>query len=635
MSKRQLSFNLALLAAVLLHLHRLHAADLCDPNRKFCGRLLIIIEGAGEILPYKKGTDEHESAGESITSRYAYSIFETFRRNNPKGTPSCSIIVSSDPQLKQKVEKNLSKTTKQESGFLGVIPSSVESIEELLSDDSHVSLIQSAIDKLSQCPECKSLTGTDRAGVVLPFLKTEIFIVSENAEASGGIPLWTRNDQEGSLEDWQRLNDRKTFGPDSLKRLRDRFGAGVVQFFIETCKGAAMASRFTITDAGCSCYLSATNARTFISASPNRRSIFVPTSSASARRDVDAFRGDAIHGAVSVTDLAAQMWPLFQRQTVNENDDISEVPLGAKEGASIFAAGNDINPLQPFVYTSADEDAEKILRQLISEDIASLALEKLLEAGFIEQLPPAFEVPTGKSNADLTKLLTITKKLRHSYPLYTNGKTKQSLGKESSFADYLKKFRQCTKMTNPQPAVCATIRDLILVAAKGSAAGNRQTKADISLVVRRDEFLKEFDDQDAPSLIKRYEKEEITPTDLFMRLTTLHRHYWIFRQELLSYANNYYHHEWPSASVQAYREMNHQFQMGLYLAQQAFFPLLLKNALEVRVARIEEAAKLLAIHGDEIKGLDAKAELRQLENDLVCLTAFPLGPAFDAKDKKN
>lgn len=32
----------------------LPATDLCDPNRKFCGRILIIIEGAGEIFLTKK-----------------------------------------------------------------------------------------------------------------------------------------------------------------------------------------------------------------------------------------------------------------------------------------------------------------------------------------------------------------------------------------------------------------------------------------------------------------------------------------------------------------------------------------------------------------------------------------------------
>ena len=63
--------------------------------------------------------------------------------------------------------------------------------------------------------------------------------------------------------------------------------------------------------------------------------------------------------------------------------------------------------------------------------------------------------------------------------------------------------------------------------------------------------------------------------------------------------------------------------------------MLRKEALQVRLARIEQAAKLLSAHrNDSITDLNPKDELQKLGNDLNCLTYYPVGPAFD-KIKNN
>jgi len=183
--------------------------------------------------------------------------------------------------------------------------------------------------------------------------------------------------------------------------------------------------------------------------------------------------------------------------------------------------------------------------------------------------------------------------------------------------------------------VCKWISDLIGIATSGTGPHGTQSSDDINVIDRRDDVLKEFEDVDAPLLLKRYKEREITLTTLFVRLRKLWHLYDLFRFTICSYAETHYSHKPPPSLLEALKEMNDEFGQGLWDAQKQFFPLLRKNALEVRVSRIEEAAKLLAIHGDEIKGLNAKEELRLLENELVCLTAFPVGPAFDAKYEKN
>jgi hypothetical protein len=65
-----------------------------------------------------------------------------------------------------------------------------------------------------------------------------------------------------------------------------------------------------------------------------------------------------------------------------------------------------------------------------------------------------------------------------------------------------------------------------------------------------------------------------------------------------------------------------------------YFPLLRSNILELRVCTIDETAKLLALHENDLHELDAKEELRQLKNDLICLTQYLVGAAFDAKYSK-
>src|SRR6266478_4940676 len=77
-------------------------ANPCNPERKFCGRLHIEIQSAGStsgIHPYTKGAEGVDADLTDVGSNFVYSNFHQFRRNDESGTPSYSIVLSSDAKL--------------------------------------------------------------------------------------------------------------------------------------------------------------------------------------------------------------------------------------------------------------------------------------------------------------------------------------------------------------------------------------------------------------------------------------------------------------------------------------------------------------------------------------------------------
>jgi hypothetical protein len=180
---------------------RLHAADLCDPNRPFCGRITIIIVAAGEFENYHgiKGVDSDLT---SSSSSYAYADFHMFRRH--EGAPAYLIVVTSDPKLAARLE-HLPKKIKAEAGFLGTVPASQDAIQDLLSDDPSVSLLQKAVNNFSNNPRCQSLMESQRVDSVLPLLKTEIVIEGHNGLS--GVPLWSNKSETGTATAWAEKAD--------------------------------------------------------------------------------------------------------------------------------------------------------------------------------------------------------------------------------------------------------------------------------------------------------------------------------------------------------------------------------------------------------------------------------------------
>jgi hypothetical protein len=229
------------------------ATDPWSPNRKFCGRLTIIIASAGELeepMPINKAGKTMD-----ILSVHTWANFLQFSGASTAAMPAYSIVMTSDPKLKD-VLNQMSQSEKQTRGFLGVVPASIDSFRDLLSSDSKVSTLERAISRFSENKDCRERMKKEGYDSVLPLLKVEIVIESENSNQQ--IPLWTNRSETGSLKSWASTKHRAVLGKDLLHQLLKRFDGAVVEAFVGACEGADLGKYFQMRDQ-CACYLSATD----------------------------------------------------------------------------------------------------------------------------------------------------------------------------------------------------------------------------------------------------------------------------------------------------------------------------------------------------------------------------------------
>lgn len=614
---------LTALNAVLLCGH-VRAGDPWSPDRKFCGRLSIIIAGAGEAeipaLIDKAGKKQID-----ILSVHTWANFLQFSRANGADMPAYSIVMTSDPKLKN-VLNQMSSSEKQTTGFLGVVPSSIDSFKDLLSSDSKVSILQRAITKFSENRESKELMRQEGCDSVIPLLKVEIVIESENSRNQ--IPLWSTASETGSLEAWERKENPPALTKELIQQLLKRFDGALIETFVAACSAANIAEAF-ITPNKSSCSFSITDHETFWYLS----GVYAPFGAKLGEEGASQEYGTSLQrkflGAPNVASMVPRLLTTnFQRYRVGNDLKVGFDP--------IFAATDRINPLQSFALTSADARAENVLQAFVKEKMGvdSDAAERLLSAGFSESLPPTIQLPpdAATSDPDLRKVLELTAMARKSYAPYLNDIT---IHPDAEFETAITAFKACARRKNAQPDVCSSIFKLMDLADHGTAEGGKQTDEDQILINSSNDFFDDYvKNYQAPSLIARYNKGEITTSILFERLGFSWKKFDDFRAALTSFESERYAEKSPPdlQAKAAFKVMITNYQDAFSAVQKQFFPILLKGTLEVRLARIEESAKLLHLHKNELPSTLANDELRQLGNELACLTYYPVGPAFDKRN---
>lgn len=606
-----------MLFVLLLGTAPAHASDPWDPNRKFCGRLLIIIAAAGE---YYSGSKPKASDAEALDliSTDAYAHFLTLTRTDPKALPGYSIVMTSDPRLITKLSK-LPQSLKEEAGFLGTIPASVDTFENLSSTDGKLSLLQRAIDNFANDKACLVAAASDERIsqgqhlAKLPFLKVEIVIVTSNAGAYDiytGIGLWPHASDSGTHEEWSHMSVYGNKLRDSMvARLMNRLRGALVQTFVTSCAGANIGEKFQVSDE-CSCYLSVTD----------HKALFYPTGGWMILKPNEK-------GAFNISSLATSSFSYFQTYGVR---DMYLGGIIAPGSDAIFGVGHHENALQSFLYNSADARAEMVLKAFAKQQLDGDRPKTLLDGNFAESLPAKVTVTAANmTDPQLRRVLEATENIRKNR--YWSDLHTPMLEFDRQFATSMKAFGRCHQSKRPQPQVCGAIEKLLRVAEVGTLEGGKQTGKERDLIKAFNALFGEIESSHAETLVERYQQGTITISELFARLDSLYKKFMTYREELTLYANHRYDEQLPSDLATALKISSRDFYHAFYSIQKQFFPVLRQNTLEVRLVRIEEAAKLLAIYGDNIVGLDPKEELRQLGNDLICLTAFPVGPAFDAQ----
>lgn len=586
------------------------ASDPCKPDRKFCGRLLLTITGAGE-------TGESIFVGKEkmdYITYYTHLNFLQFSRNNPSDLPSYSIIIHSDPKLKWLIDNTPTKRV-HNAGLLGVVPASRDSFQDFLANDEKTSLLQLAIKKFGSDKGCQALMKSEGLASVLPLLKVEMIVFTENSGQK--IPLWSDKSESGTRDDWYKKDKQQYMDKDLIDQLRTKLGDSVVQTFVASCNGAKIGKLFQTTDQ-CSCFFSTTDSHTLYYAPSTNAPFGAKVSSK------DGISPISIKEDFKTAPNVASMTPglltdLFKYYQSTPLDEIGSDP--------IFASTDRINPLQSFAFNSGDAKAEEVLNYFDRDNIERGRVNKLLTAGFMENLPTPIQIPESevRSDPDLANVLDITNRLRNSYgPILTDTKS----GSGVDFKISMTAFGSCMRRKNPSPDSCGSIFKMVDIAAKGTSDG-KQSRDDYNVVETFNVFLDDYYANDEPNLIAAYNGGKLTISQLFEKLNTSWRKFDSFRQKVTSYAFRYYNGELSAELKSAFDSMKINYQNAFYSAQQEFFPQLRKGVLEVRLARIEEAAKLLHLHKNDLKSANAADELHLLANNLACLTNYPVGPAFD------
>jgi hypothetical protein len=592
-------------------------SDPWDPNRKFCGRLTIHLNGAGEMRPILKDGVEGER---NILGEYAEANFRDLYGGDQTSMPSISLLMSSDLNVQRTINKFAAKERKIFGG--AIFSSSEDAFQEFLSNDIKISLLEKAIDYFAKTDGCKRLMGQEKS--VLPYLKTEIVIETDHAPT--GIPIWSEKNETGSLDSYYQQDHPKVIDSQLLTKLRDRLGRSVVQTFVDACEAVEIAQAIQ-NSSECSCYISTTDENTYITPNADSTSKFSP--------GLTEIKGvndpNPLLESRNAIRMIPKMMGSFQTYTYSPKDGSGR--------ASIFRPCDRINPLLCFVYNSADARADGVLRTLAKEEVEGSLPRQLADANFISDIQSALEIrqkePLANKQTDernsnhiqLNRVLALSGLIRKQWSSITNDAREDA--NDYSYLEFMTRFRKCADRQNP-PEVCGAFSKVFQTAVHGTGASGVQISEDRDLIDGRDELLAAFDRIDVPNLLGRYKTREITLTDLLRQLKQLSDTFELYREKLTKYAKENNGGDLPKELAPAFREMNGSFRSGMYAIQRKFFPILRKEALEVRLSKIEETAKLLDRHRNEMVGtMDLNRELQGLGNDLACLFYYPVGPAFD------
>ena len=588
------------------------AVDQCDPGRKFCGRLLLLICGAGSE-PTEEVPNNITGVKLDNASEFTQATYLQLRKTQADGLPVYTIIMSSDPALRASFNKLPLSMTKH-SGLLGIIPTTIESFERLLTKDSGVSLFERALSKFADAPTCiaqlltessSSLNDAERAALVLSHLKVEIAIMTHNA--GGGIPAWQHDDQNGTRDDWQKLDKLPKIELALLEKLKFRLGDAVVHTFVTACFGDKLGEALTNADQ-CSSYLSATSWAKLVTKDTPPLAFALPK------------QGRELQGRASSSPGSPNVMIMGVGLYLN-----ALMPKNAEDADREF---HNVNPLCSFTTDSTDSTVQRILALLTEVHVDEEKAKKLASAGFKKDVPFTTLPSSDRKDARLEAIFGATAKLRAAYAANTYRTTATTDGPGGDIIEALRPLGSCMDYKNPQPGACKSLSALLDLVSKGSPPGGQQSQFDANLIKEANALSHASGNRrELLNTLDAYRKGDITLSVMSAEMQKLVKTYSDFSEHLQIYC----YRKRRSTPDGAMSLMDASIAKTYFAFLRQLYPLLLNEALQVKCDRIDETAKLLVLHRTELRTMDVDKELRQLSQQLSCLMNYPVGPAFDKR----
>ncbi len=583
--------------------------DPCSRKREFCGRIVLVYNGAGE----DSGIQRPEAAED------ANAAVKAFIGDSPVLVPS--VLFSSDPLVKGGLNLAGDRDVKRlaKSGALKLFPSSRESFDKFMAQDGHLAALK---EKMANSAPCKLLmkTGEDAS----KYIKFEVIIASHSTRELGeggkfrGLPIWDMDTETGTLDDYTRGKRTFVSKPD-FQALYRHFPHSVFQVLICSCDSANVGEMMAPVptespDAIGACYCFAGLVG---------RDVKAPSQSIAEKwRPEDADKGTlASHynnhagngkwsGADSLYEMSLSIFDNFRFEIASQ---------GPLEYADSMFAMNDQekNPLSAFSINSLDLLAAAAFNAGGTTTLARSKLDGSIGnfAAMLAQLETALakEKPTG------------------SLPVTSNKFVNEQLRKQQRFFAIrirLKDYLINCLWEHKVPG-CNNMSALI---SRSDTAGKKEIGNALDTFV---ETLSGFSNESEYFIAKPgiYSPLKADERKRFEHALSKVRN---FREEYLKFQKAL--HDEAEAEGRAGNIRPELETLSAYVAQfeqsfvDAYFPDFVKDCLDQRQQNVLDYVRNIAAKTNlDNTSVDDFKKVKAVRDQVNCLTNFPVGPAFDKK----
>lgn len=585
------------------------ATDPAAP-RDFCGRIVIIYNGAGERKVYEPKT-------EAINTNAA---IKAFIWDSKVLVPS--LVFTSDPAVRDSERL----TALEKTGSTRVMPASIPSFTGALSNRGYLAEVRAQFDN---CEPCKALVkpGED----VSKYLKIEIFVFShsarngtdeKNANKYKGLPSWNSDEEQGSDLDYISTGSpvltQKDFQP-----LYDLFPNALIQSFAATCDSVNVGETIapaddTLPTAGASCYCYAgLVARDLIA--PVRGDIKTDTpiddsgSIIGAHLVSHSSNGKWL-GANSLEELNLSVLNYFRTNArVQDYQSLAD---------SIFETNpKSLNPFDNYAITSLDA----LIARQTKNKVPSAPDLRVATARTKPKTDPEVQRLLSEIGANFVEPNTKANELT---PIATKFLDSQ-VRSQQSFFNQREKLRDYLNncIIDLTQGGCATLNQLI----QGSQ--NRGDKKLANVFRSLGEGIGTFKDRDKFLFGSCANYAPLTNQEQGQFLIALEevKKNWLTFQEFKIEINSaaYDHNVIPQAIAELAsfsKKMAAFHQSFLH----AYFPDLIADTLSRRSAAVKAYVNEIVSSNAATTGVEVE-RLKEVRDQINCLTNFPMGPAFDQK----
>lgn len=597
MFKRIQVSTLAIRLGLVLTAHLSLGLDASDPcsDRKFCGNLTIIYNGAGENLA--NGDNKGVDPAARDTVKYLNALASASAKN------SKVLLMSSDTSTE--VAGAVATAQKKMGANFTHIPTSRPSFDQYLNNDAALAAMKKSFESDPDCQEfIKNNPGVDLS----KFIKVDVVVASHSGMSGGkfaGLPVWPSDNDRGEdtshdellASDTSAQNSKTLLKAQDFDQLRTTFGESVFQNISVTCDGKDVAELILPKkDDSCACYVGYTDS--------GMLSIRSSNSPASVMDDsIVQSKGDGWPGSKSLATFANPMqnynrWMIFNSSMIDENS--------SGKAPSFAVVQSRTNHLDSYAISSADTLSSSVLKSTPAT------------------LPSGVNIKLVSTTSDRSfnvayrEIESLIAKAKEQQLAYTAGMKRNPEDLKKYREEARGFFNNCIFKPDPKDTMCINFKELV-----GTFAAQQATDPDfLDATVQLNKVKSDFKSLEGSPILVGKNSDPVGHLASF-------REQW---QNFVDFRNSFTRAARKlgraDESVAALDQMSVKWAAYHSTYVHAYFPDLVKDTLDRRTDNYAKAAQLLKDKFIETGDPKYKKMLEKLRSQLACVLNFPLGPNY-------